>query len=94
MKTMFKEAKSVHDSKLIHLLSTTQVVDQKTGKVYNFLIYRTNKSNLLDYRYELKPVTGKDAEFVHNLWVINTQRSKLERRDNLCQKILLIEWQI
>ena len=73
MKTMFREAKSVHDSKLIHLLSTTQVVDQKTDKVYNFLIYCTvfNKSNLLDYRYELKPVTGKDAEFVHNLWVIN-----------------------
>lgn len=73
MKTMFKEAKSVHDAKLIHLLSTTQVVDQKTGKVYNFLIYRTvfNKSNLLDYRYELKPVTGKDAEFVHNLWLKN-----------------------
>lgn len=71
MKIMFKEAKSVHDSKLIHLLSTTQVVDQKTGKVYNFLIYRTNNSNLLDYCYELKPVTGKDAEFVHNLWLKN-----------------------
>ena len=73
MKTMFKEAKSVHDAKLIHLLSTTQVVDQKTGKVYNFLIYCTvfNKSNLLDYSYKLRPVTDKDAEFVHNLWLKN-----------------------
>ena len=73
MKIMFKEAKSVHDAKLIHLLSTTQVIDQKTGKVYNFLIYRTvfNKSNLLDYSYKLRPVTDKDAEFVHNLWLKN-----------------------